>query len=369
MFKYICPRCHYSTQRKSNMRTHIIRKNICIGVHKDVPIKTIADSYGIDIRSTENNLEHTISNIKHKQSHTFQQTITHTACKYCNKQFNTSNSCYRHQKHYCKYKKKEITITQDELNKIKEEADKKARKQLEEEKKKIDVIADKRAQKLVLELADKLVPNKTMTNSNNNTQNIQNNNTLINNNHQLKINNFGEEKTHYITDEQLKIMFVDPRNTVIQHIKNTHYHALHPENFNAKITNYNSKHMKVYKEGWITVNKRATICKMYNDHEKIINIAFERLKSQLPEKVIENYNEYKASVYRNYHTYNQRLLDTEAVIITGTQQNKMIDILCEEEVLRLAKEQNKTPCEIFAEHMPDIFAEREEKWLESLKQK
>ena len=245
---YICARCDFKTSQRANFKRHLTRKIICIPTHKDVSIKSIADSYGIIIDSTKTEFTHTNSNTKNQQLQTLKHTHAHTSCKYCQKQFNTANSCYRHQKHYCKYKKKEITLTQDELNrkieekakKIKEDADKikeEAEKKIEEEKKKIDVIADKRAQKMVLALANKLAPNQT-TNSHNTqnikTQNIQNNN----NNQQLKINNFGEEKTHYITDEQLKIMFVDPRNTVIQHIKDTHYHLLHPENFNAKITNY-----------------------------------------------------------------------------------------------------------------------------------
>ena len=53
------------------------------------------------------------------------------------------------------------------------------------------------------------------------------------------------------------------------------------------------------------------------------------------------------------------MVDTEAAIITGTQRQKQIDYLRREEVLRLAKEQNKTPSEILAENMPDIFAERD----------
>ena len=53
------------------------------------------------------------------------------------------------------------------------------------------------------------------------------------------------------------------------------------------------------------------------------------------------------------------MVDIEAVIINGTKQHKQIDLLSEKEVARLAKEQGKTPGEIFAEHMPDIFAERD----------
>ena len=53
MSSYICPRCSYTTSRKSNFKHHITRKNICKPVNTDTPIKSIAESYGIDIYSTE----------------------------------------------------------------------------------------------------------------------------------------------------------------------------------------------------------------------------------------------------------------------------------------------------------------------------
>ena len=365
MSTYICQRCHFETSRKLNFKRHLTRKIKCIPNHKDISIKSIANSYGIDIDSTENSNVNTnvyTNNIYTKD--TVQNTTRHKeyVCKYCSKSFNSSTSRCRHQRKFCKFKTKdkEIIITREELNKKLEENTKKIK---EETEKKIDVIADKRAQKMVLELANKLVPNHTnQTNCHNNTQNIQNN-IQNNNNQQLKINNFGEEKTHYITDEQLKIMFVDPRNTVIQHIKDTHYHLLHPENFNAKITNYKSKHMKVYENNmWVIKNKKAMICKMYNKHEKIIREVFERIKDQLSKQVRENYKEYSSSVHTSFHTYNQRLLDTEAVVLTGSMQQKNIESLRSEEVLRLAEEQGKTPSEIFAEH---IIAQEHENILEA----
>ena len=59
------------------------------------------------------------------------------------------------------------------------------------------------------------VPNQTTNNNSHNTNtnshnNITQNNNIQNNNN-LKINNFGEEKTKYITDANLKII-MDPRN-------------------------------------------------------------------------------------------------------------------------------------------------------------
>ena len=226
-------------------------------------------------------------------------------------------------------------------------------------------LRDKKAKKMVLCLVDKLVPNQTTTNSHNTNShnNITQNNNIQNNNNNtnLKINNFNKEKTKYITDANLKIMFVDPRNVIVQHIKDTYYHVLHPENFNAKITNCKSKHMHILKENeWEKVNKQLTMCSMYNKHEKIIESEFERLKPELTDTVRDNYNEYKQSTLHSFNIFKHRMVDIEAVIINGTKKHKQIDLLSEKEVARLAKEQGKTPGEIFAEHMPDIFAERDD---------
>ena len=357
MSSYICPRCNYSTARKSNLKNHITRKRLCKPVNRDVPVKDIAKSYGIDISSTENSsVTQNVSKDKY-QLVSISKSKGIIKCNACSKQFTSINNCYRHQKHYCKFKKEKVLITKDEIEKYKKDVKDEANKEID---KKADIIADKRAQEMVLALVDKLIPNQTNSNNtnnnnnNNNTHNTHNiqNNIQNNNSNNLKINNYGKEVTNYISDDQLKIMFVDPRNTVIQHIKDTHYHLLHPENFNAKITNYKSKHMKIYEDnGWIVVNKKATICSMYNRHEKIMNNEFERLKSELSDEVRNGYNEYKTTAHSSFHTYNQRLIDTEAVIITGTQQQKNIDVLRREEVLRLAKEQGKTPSDIFAEHI------------------
>ena len=368
---YICNRCNFNTRLIANFRRHLTRKFICEPTNKDMSIRSIAESYGIDISYTENNYSNNISNTRDLQIHTNDSAQTHTHnsaqtthihCKYCNKQFNSTNSCYRHQKHYCKNKKKEITITQDEIEKIKQtvkdEVQKKAEQKIKEAEDKIEVLADKKAQNIVLSLVDKLKPNQTTNNNNshnNNNNTITQNNQTNNNNH-LKINNFGKEKTKYITDAKLKIMFVDPRNVIVQHIKDTYYHVLHPENFNAKITNCKSKHMHIFRENdWEKVNKQLTICSMYNKHEKIIESEFERLKPELTEKVRDNYNDYKKSTLHCFNTFKHRMVDIEAVIINGTNKNKQIDLLSKKEVARLAKEQGKTPGEIFAEHMPDIF--------------
>ena len=373
MNKFICTRCHLNTHIRTHFKRHLMRKNICKPIYTDTPIKSIAESYGIDISFTDKSnvtpnvtIEKRVTVTRNPIPNTSSSPISNDSiknvtirhhCDYCNKSFATRQGKYRHKKQ-CKYvtdktnKTNKRTYTQEEVDHITEA--------------KAEVIADKKAQKMVLCLVDKLVPNQT-TNSHNtnshNTQNTQNNINNIqnnNNNNHLKINNFGKEKTKYITDDKLKIMFVDPRNVVVQHIKDTYYHVLHPENFNAKITNCKSKHMHIFKEtDWEKVNKQLTICSMYNKHEKIIENEFERLKPELTDTVRDNYNEYKKSTLHSFSTFKHRMIDIEAVIINGTKNHKKIDILSEKEVARLAKEQGKTPGEIFAEHMPDIFAERD----------
>ena len=381
MPSYICQRCGFKTIRKLNFKRHLFRKHLCDPINSDVTIKSIAESYGIEIPTTEKSIVNPNVNPNrgltvNRQPNTNIGNPTISSknignvnpqykCIHCNKTFTTRQGKHKHKKH-CKHIKKKTTYTQEEVEQKLKEARKESERKLKEVEEKCEVLADKKAQKMVLSIVDKLMPNQTTTQTTNNN-NSHNNNTqnniqnIQNNNNNLKINNFGKEKTKYITDANLKIMFVDPRNAIVQHIKDTYYHVLHPENFNAKITNCKSKHMHILKENeWEKVNKQLTICSMYNKHEKIIESEFERLKPELTDTVRDNYKEYKQSTLHSFNIFKHRMIDIEAVIINGTKKHKQIDLLSEKEVARLAKEQGKTPGEIFAEHMPDIFAERDE---------
>ena len=338
MPSYICPRCNFSTKLIANFRRHLMRKYTCEPIYKDVPINYIADSYDIKLPSTEkcNSIKKGI--IKKYQKSSYSKSQTNNRCKYCNKSFSTANNCYRHQKHYCKLKTNDNVklFTQDEIDKIKLEAEKQAEKKAEE---KTNALVDKKAQEIVLSVIHKLVPNQN--NYNNTQNNTQNNNTQINNHNQkVKINNYGEENINYITDDHYKILFVDPRNSVIQHIKDTHYHILHPENYNVRITNKKSPHMQIYKDdNWETVNKYTTVCSMLQKHTNVVD------------------NAYGESTKNCYFTYRQRVVDAQAAIITGTDNQKKIDYLRKEEVARMAKKQNKSPLQIFIENVPDFLHE------------
>ena len=53
MPSYICQRCNFKTSQRANFKRHLTRKNLCDPVNKDIPIKHIADSYGIEFPSTD----------------------------------------------------------------------------------------------------------------------------------------------------------------------------------------------------------------------------------------------------------------------------------------------------------------------------
>ena len=107
MPSYLCPRCDFTTSQRANFKRHLTRKNICLPVNTDTPIKSIAKSYGIVISTTEKVNENTNiyngdtdtrEHLKNTQGHKMY------SCKYCKKTFNSSTSRCRHQRMYCKNK-------------------------------------------------------------------------------------------------------------------------------------------------------------------------------------------------------------------------------------------------------------------------
>ena len=96
---------------------------------------------------------------------------------------------------------------------------------------------------------------------------------------------------------------------------------------------------------------------MLKKHSDVVDNAYERLKPELTDKIKHNYNQYKEATKNCYFTFRQRMTDAQAAIITGTDQQRQIDLLRKEEVARLAKEQNKSPLDIFIENVPDFLQE------------
>ena len=164
MPSYLCPRCDFTTSQRANFKRHLTRKNICIPINTDTPIKSIAKSYGIDISTTENlvvtlnvtpnkkvtvtrnpNTHNTLSPISNKSCKIV--TIRYN-CEHCNKSFATRQGKYRHKKK-CKLTKNKTnkrTYTQEEFERELDKKNEKMKKEAElkiEEMKKSDMWLNK----------------------------------------------------------------------------------------------------------------------------------------------------------------------------------------------------------------------------------
>jgi hypothetical protein len=197
----------------------------------------------------------------------------------------------------------------------------------------------------------KFIPVQNNT-QNNNTQH----NTQINNNQRVKINNYGEEDLSYITNERYKELICDPRNSVPELIDDIHFHLLHPENGNVRITNKKLPYIEIYKDNkWVTKNQYKTICNMYMTRSNFLHNVYKKIEDQLTVKEREEYLYYKRNIETSLFTFKNILVDLKSNIISGTRNNKHMEELQQKEILRMAEEQNKQPLEILADLIPEDF--------------
>lgn len=222
---YECPRCHYQTMNKKDMKTHFFRKKTCIPIYDNIPPsilqkKVLArNAYKIIEKENESNnlTEEIILNNNESSSKSKKKEYN---CSYCNKLSTTSSNNLRHMK-TCKVK-------------IKNEEEKNDTK---------NIIIEKYQQQVeILQEEIKKLSSKANIVNNYYTQNTQNN---IQQN--IKINAFREENTDYLTPEY--IMSIAKRGmyyAIPKLIEKIYFNENHPENQNVKITNERSKYAQIY---------------------------------------------------------------------------------------------------------------------------
>ena len=116
MNNYKCSRCGYSTNHKMTMRRHLTRKNICKPILDDINIQKVFEKYfvnekieckhNVNIMSTKCKHNVNILSTLCKQNVNILSTLSKEHCRYCNKEFNTRQSRWRHEKKTCKEKNK-----------------------------------------------------------------------------------------------------------------------------------------------------------------------------------------------------------------------------------------------------------------------
>ena len=254
MVEYLCHRCGYTTNKKSNIIHHLNRKKLCNPILADISIEEIKNHYNLETsKITQNNSNSLICPSKNLKK--TQKNESSKQCSYCCKEFSRIDNLNRHLK-TCKIKKIELNKEKEEINLLKIQ-----QKKLEET-----------VEKLLIECSNnKKISNKT-TNNNNNHHNTNSNNTTNNNNNTIIINNYGEEDTKYITKQFIVDLLKNkPFKAIPEMIKYTHFNEEHPENQNIKITNKKEPYVKIMKDNkWELQDRKNTITDLIDkQHIKI----------------------------------------------------------------------------------------------------
>jgi len=220
-----CPRCHYETDKKSNLRNHFNKMKTCLPIYENIPIENLRSNINKKNAfnlNKANNLQLDTQKAQKAQNNTSQQIILQKyQCKYCLKILSRTSSLNRH---FLTCKEKVIKEQEKEKEDEKDLKLKRYEEQLEILQSQINLL---------------LKNQKSITNNYYNTQN--------NFNQQIKINAFREENTDYLTPEYiLNIAKRGMYYAIPKLIEKIYFNEKHPENQNVKITNERSKYAEIF---------------------------------------------------------------------------------------------------------------------------
>ena len=293
MVEYLCHRCGYNTNRRSNIIQHLNRKKVCKPILGDISIEDIKKHYKLEIKNMNPNCSKLLQLAPNcsKLLQNYYNRISENECIYCSKSFSRNSNLTKHLK-ICKIKIEKEKEDLEKNNEIKE------------------------LKKMVEKL---LVENKGNTNISDNS--ISNSNNTIHNT--ININNYGEEDTKYITSDYiLNLLKFKPAKAIPELIKHTHFNDEHPENQNIKITNKKGPHIKVRKNNkWELQNKEETLTDLIDRQHVHLN------NEKIEEKIEGNFSiSEKGNIVRCGTLYNsddreymKRLYnDSELIVINNS---------------------------------------------------
>ena len=296
MPKYICPRCHYETFKRSNIINHYKRKRSCPISYKDISVELLINNISNSILNTKNKDNNKYStnvaqcstkklNLSQKCSTNVAQCDTKSLknlkktskntnkvfkCRYCSKIFKQHSSQYRHEKKFCK--KKSLLNANEILTEKKEWAYEK--KEFIKERKEllgyIDKLIDKTGN-TTIHIDDH--SNQIQNNIHSKTQNNQINyndlpiqNKIENIPTVKKLRDFGDENMEHITHEFCKELLKEPYSGPNKLVRAIHFNPDYVENNNVQATNRKSNITKVVKGGeWEYINKNTLLKKLLVD--------------------------------------------------------------------------------------------------------
>ena len=282
MSNYTCPRCHYETNYRYNIRKHFMRNNKCPEKFDKTSIEKcfqtiLFEEYPVIKKTTLNDFQMT--------SNDFEKTKEkdNLECVFCGKIFTRKNNLNMHIKKTCKKVKAHNISDKDMLiEKLKVENE-----MLRMEKK-------------------TLIQNNTITNN-------TTNNTII-------INAFGHENLDYIKKEYVQALVKSgPYGSIQKLIKHIHFNPNHKENHNIKIPNKRDKYGMIFDGSkWLFKNKKSMITTIADHAYGIIAEHCEDLNNRKLDKFRDEYENEDSELMKRIAD------DTELVILNGQSELGMM---------------------------------------------
>jgi len=308
---HTCSRCGYTTNRKQNLKLHLLKKKICPAKIDEISIYDILiangfDEEAINYKITQNvipNVIHVVPNVIPNVIHVVPNVVNiccpdvipkEIKCNHCNKIFATRHSKSKHIKYNCPVLK--LTEETELLNN-------------ETKLKNYDALVIQ-VEHLVnkMELLETTKPTKISN------KNIINNGTVNN----IILNNYGSEDFMYLTKKVFMKLLETPLTAIPKLIGIKYFNQNHPENQNIKITNIHDKFAKIYKDKkWLVSNKKDIIQELvdngYADFEEFKDLNEE----ELTDKIKYSYKKMEKYYIKNLdELYKQ----SEMGVINGTNQ-------------------------------------------------
>ena len=233
--KYYCRCCNYNAKQKCNYEKHLKTKK--------------------HLESTQSQQKVNIESTKSQPN-----VLNPFNCKYCDTNFTTKQSMYRHIKYSCKKNKdedlRELVRLLNEQNKIKE-------KQMENMQKQIDKLTNK------LQIQ--------------NVYNTSNNNTI---NYNIKLLNYNQTDYSHLTEQDYIKCIKDCNYCVKSLIEKVHFNEDKPENKNIYISNIKNKYIMLYKNNkWQLVNRKNQIDDLYDYNEVLLENWYQEYKDKYPDMI------------------------------------------------------------------------------------
>ena len=250
MVIHTCNRCGYETNRNLNLKTHLLRKNLCKPKTEEIDRYTLLKLHGFDEEAKKyENIEKyppksakITKNIRQNPPKSIisppkSDKIKNYTCQFCNKEFTRSDSLKKHTATRCKEKNNIITELEETVKNLKE------------------TVKDN---------------NKETTKIINNTNNTNNINNTANNTANITINNYGEETSKYMSPKLLRRVLQYSPEFIELMIKSKFFNKYYPENKTVRINNVNSKYMHIRKNNKEVLAMKIEIIKdilieLFND--------------------------------------------------------------------------------------------------------